>query len=293
MKRIKELCAEQLAKLDSDAVMRILSGHEESVTLGTMLQATSGSTPVAPLDDNNTGSAPSSSTLHNTEFSDVSDQEQVTENTSTELDQAAVLSGREGSGGDRLTWAVVEQTEDKGNKSLEKTTQCVELDDPTCSGGGCDVRSDEDDLDINTAIEDTIDMELAGESPKNHNSNLSCKEAPSASKALHPTQDTKRRKKKHKGARESHRAPHSTSSRSSELVYHPTLESKLRQKLLARVQQESACRTSRKTTKSLPSNLPPPAAEPTVDSTDSRGLELQMKEKALKALLTKSFRKPG
>lgn len=289
MKRIKELCSEQLAKLDSDAVERILSGREESVSLSAMQQVTPHRTPVAPPDDTQTGSTPSGSSLHKTEFSDVSDQEQLSEKASTEL-EAAALSGRVGSGGERLAWAAMREAEERGefDNSLEKTGYCVE--GTTCSGGSCDVRSEEDGLDINTAIEDTIDMELAGELPKSHRSHLSQKQAPPASKALHPTQDIQPRKKKKKRKGESHRAAHSSSS--SELVIRPTLESKLRQKLLSRVQQEGACRTS-KETEMVTSNLPAPAAKPIVDSTDSHGLELQMKEKALKALLTKSLRKPG
>ena len=283
MKRIRELCGEQLAKLDDNAVVRILSGHEESMPPTTVQQHASHRTPVAPLGDIQIDPIPCSSSLHKTEFSDVSDQEQQPENSSTKIKLAATLSDGVGSGSEREAWTDVKEEGDGGKttKSMKKAGQWTIEDTP--SGGCCDV-GDEDGLDINTAITDMIDMELAGE-VSSHESQK--RRAPPVSKTLQPAQKIQQhKKKKHKG--ESHTVSHSNSS--SDPTRCSTLESKLRRKLLTRVQHQDACSVSDETGKQVGT---PTSDTPSADSTVAgrHELELCMKEKALKSLLTKSLRK--
>lgn len=285
MKRIKELCGEQLAKLDDNAVVRILSGHEESMPPTTVQQPAPHRTPVAPLGGIQISSISCSSSLHKTEFSDVSDQEQQPENSSAKLKVAAALSDEVGSGSERQAWTDVREEGDGGEttKSMKKAAQWT-IEDPP-GGGCCDVGSDEDGLDINTAITDIIDMELAGEVP----SHESRKQAPPVSKTLQPAQKIQQHKKK-KHKTESHTVSHSTSS---DLTCSSSLESKLRRKLLTRVQHQDACNVSDETGKQAgtpTSDMAIPAADSTV-APGSHELELCMKEKALKSLLTKSLRK--
>lgn len=294
MKRIKELCGVQLAKLNNDTVVRVLSGQEESMPSTTEQPPAHHRTPVAPLGDSHISSASINSSLQEVEFSDVSDQEQQTERSSSDLKVAAApaSSDRVAKSRERTAWPDAREEERDGGESTNKKETAVQLmkEHPAPCGGFYDVRSDEDGLaiDITTAITDSIDIELAGEPPKNEPH----KQSPPVSRMLQPAHKAhQHRWKKRKHG--SHSVTQSTSS--SEQTDCSTLENKLRKTLLSRVQQQGVCSVSDKVgkeaeTSKMPMASTPPAAS--VVALDSqRELELRMKEKALRSLLTKSLRK--
>ena len=293
MKRIKELCGVQLAKLDNGTVVRVLSGQEESMPSTTEQPPAHHRTPVAPLGDSHISSASINSSLQEVEFSDVSDQEQQTERSSSDLKVAAPASSdRVEKSRERTAWPDAREEEGDGGESTNKKDTAVQLmkEHPAPCGGFYDARSDEDGLaiDITTAITDSIDIELAGEAPKNEPQ----KQSPPVSRMLQPAHKAHQRRWK-KRKHESHTVTQSTSS--SEQTDCSTLENKLRKTLLSRVQQQGACSVSDKVgkeaeTSKMPMASTPPAAS--VVALDSqRELELHMKEKALRSLLTKSLSK--
>ena len=293
MKRIKELCGVQLAKLDNGTVVRVLSGQEESMPSTTEQPPAHHRTPVAPLGDSHINSASINSSLQEVEFSDVSDQEQQTERSSSDLKVATPASSdRVAKSRERTAWPDAREEEGDGGESTNKKDTAVQLmkEHPAPCGGFYDARSDEDGLaiDITTAITDSIDIELAGEAPKNEPQ----KRSPPVSRVLQPAHKAhQHRWKKRKHG--SHTVTQSTSS--SEQTDCSTLENKLRKTLLSRVQQQGACSVSDKvgkeaeTSKMTMASTPPAASVVALNS--QRELELRMKEKALRSLLTKSLTK--
>ena len=293
MKRIKELCGVQLAKLDNGTVVQVLSGQEESMPSTTEQPPAHHRTPVAPLGDSHISSASINSSLQEVEFSDVSDQEQQTERSSSDLKVAAPASSdRVAKSRERTAWPDAREEEGGGGESTSNKETAVQLmkEHPAPCGGFCDARSDEDGLaiDITTAITDSIDIELAGEAPKNEPH----KQSPPVSRMLQPAHKAhQHRWKKRKHG--SHTVTQSTSS--SEQTDCSTLENKLRKTLLSRVQQQGACSVSDKvgkeaeTSKMTMASTPPAASVVALNS--QRELELHMKEKALRSLLTKSLTK--
>lgn len=291
MKRIKELCGEQLARLDNDSVISILSGQEDSMPpTACPVQQPPSLHGTPPVDDRQDASTPFSSSLLQAEFSDVSDQEQQLESSSTDCKVAAASSDRVRRGGERCVWTDAREEGDKGDgestKSKEATSQWM-TEDPSPRGEDCAVESDEDGLDISTAITDTIDMELAGDVPK-HEPDKQLPQVSKTSQSVHKTQQHKL--KKHKSR--SRAVTHSTSI--SKQTDCSTLENKLRKKLLSRVHRQAACRVSDEANKEVETptlSVATPVAESSATGVDSRELELRMKEKVLKSVLTKSLRK--
>lgn len=292
MKRIKELCGGQLAKLDNDTVVRLLSGQEENMPSTTEQPIARHGTPVAPLGDSRTSSASINSSLHEVEFSDVSDQEKQPESSTSNLKAAAASADRVGKSRERTVRPDARGREGDGGESTKNKETAVQLmkEHPAPCGVFYDVRSDDGlDIDISTAITDSIDMELAGEVTKHEPQ----KQSPPVSRTLQPAHNAHQhrwKKRKH----ESRTVTQSTSS--SEQTDCSILENKLRKTLLSRVQQQGACSVSdevgkeAETSKTSMASTPPPAGS-AVALDSQRELELRMKEKALRSLLTKSLRK--